>query len=153
MWFTASLIITYIIQVNIISLMTLVIPVDFLSSNSSGCSKISRGQEKDSACDLALTFDPCLDRSDGRSGSGRQATPLTTKCCSPLPDLSMSQFSQKLHHVMECTVIPVTSVSWPTSLLSGLGTSRMGYSSGDCPAFQVTTFHVAFHNLKCPYHQ
>lgn len=118
-----------------------------------GCYKISRHEEKDSACDMALTSDLCMDRSDRSSGSERQATPLTTKRCSPLPDLTTVTVLPVVASYEGLHCNPCYQRVLATSLLSGLETSRMGYSSGDCPAFQVTGFHVAFHNLKCPYHQ
>lgn len=102
---------------------------------------------------MALTSNPCMDRSDGSTSSERQATPLTTKCCSPLPDLSAVTVFPVVasYEGMHCN--PRYQHVLATPLLSGLETSRTEYSSGDCPAFQVTSFHVAFHNLKCPYHQ
>lgn len=102
---------------------------------------------------MALTSDPCMDKSDGSSGSERPTTPFTTKCCSPLPALSTVPVFPVVasYEGMHCN--PRYQHVRAPPLLSGLEPSRTGYSSEDCPAFQVTSFHVAFHNLKCPYHQ
>ncbi len=56
-------------------------------------------------------------------------------------------------------VIPlIASKGWktllpPHSSRSVLRADRMGWRSEDRPAFEVTSFLVTFHNLKCPYRQ
>lgn len=71
---------------------------------------------------------------------------LPTACALPII-VPLTESQKGMKTLFTCVSRP------PHSSLSALRADWMGWCSKDLPAFEVASFLVAFHNLKCPYHQ
>lgn len=112
-----------------------VIPVDVSFSISLGCNDVSRGEEKDWACDMALTSErslPCV-------GSHKMLLPTTWALPVTVIPLIASQKGWKPFNLRVRAILQLSfsSENWQDGVM---------LQGSSC-------FLVAFHNLKCSYHQ